>query len=236
MNATTINEMTDAVLGRVIVRPNVRARRMVFRAKADGIYVTVPPHTTPVALRQALDKLRDRLAEARRQAAHPLIDWNYRIEADCFRLSLVPGTRPSFLADRRPGVVRLICPPETDFADPQRQEWLHRVVEHELRLEAARLLPGLLRRCADRTGLGYRSVKVNASQGRWGSCSLRKDINLSCYLLLLPPHLIDYVLTHELCHTVEMNHSTRFWALADRLTGGRAQALRKELRNYRPVV
>ena len=79
-------------------------------------------------------------------------------------------------------------------------------------------------------------MKINSSRGRWGSCSARKDINLSYYLVLLPFRLIDYVLLHELCHTREMNHSERFWQLLDRFTGGKALALRKELKEYRTEI
>jgi predicted metal-dependent hydrolase len=85
-------------------------------------------------------------------------------------------------------------------------------------------------------GLPYSSVKINSSQGRWGSCSARKDINLSYYLVLLPSHLIDYVLLHELCHTREMNHSERFWVLLNQFTEGKALALRGELRKYRTEI
>ena len=82
-------------------------------------------------------------------------------------------------------------------------------------------------------GFDYRGVKIQPSCTRWGSCSARRDINLSYYLMLVPPHLADYVMLHELCHTREMNHSPRFWALLDQFTGGKAHALREELKRYR---
>ena len=53
--------------------------------------------------------------------------------------------------------------------------------------------------------------------------------------MLLPAHLMDYVILHELAHTREMNHGPRFWELLNRMTEGKALALRKELRAYRLV-
>lgn len=113
------------------------------------------------------------------------------------------------------------------------QAWLRKVIEEALRRNAKIILPPRLYALSLRHNLPYKSVKINSSSGRWGSCSARGNINLSYFLVLLPKHLIDYVLLHELAHTREMNHGERFWALLDGMTDGKAQLLRSELRKYR---
>jgi predicted metal-dependent hydrolase len=104
--------------------------------------------------------------------------------------------------------------------------------ENELRARAKHYLPVEMQRLAQLHGFLYKQVKIRKSRTRWGSCSSKGTINLSFYLMLLPVHLIEYVLLHELCHTVEMNHSAAFWLLLDKHTEGRAKVLRKELRRY----
>ncbi len=64
-----------------------------------------------------------------------------------------------------------------------------------------------------RLGLHYRRVSIRRQRTRWASCSSRGTISLSANLLFLEPAYVDYVLTHELCHLREMNHSRRFWQL-----------------------
>ena len=104
--------------------------------------------------------------------------------------------------------------------------------ENELMIRAKHYLPPEIQRLAQQHNFRYSQIKIRKSKTRWGSCSSKGIINLSFYLMLLPVHLIEYVLLHELCHTVVMNHSADFWSLLDSHTQGRAKALRKELRQY----
>jgi predicted metal-dependent hydrolase len=227
------NVLEDKELGRLLIRVNVRARRLTFRTREDAIYVTVPPGTTLTEVKNAIEELRPRLRVARQKYTRPLIDLNYRIDTEFFKLSLVSGQRERFLSRSELGEMQIICPPDADFTDPALQAWLRKVIEEALRRNAKIILPPRLYMLSQKHNLPYQCVKINSSNGRWGSCSARRNINLSYYLMLLPKHLIDYVLLHELTHTREMNHGERFWALLDELTEGKSQLLRKELRQYR---
>lgn len=55
------------------------------------------------------------------------------------------------------------------------------------------------------------TVKVNSAKTRWGSCSGKGNLNFSWYLIMAEKSTIDYVIVHELCHMIEMNHSQNFW-------------------------
>lgn len=54
---------------------------------------------------------------------------------------------------------------------------------------------------------------VKSQRTRWASCSAKRNLSLNTKLLFVPPDLVRYVLIHELCHTIHMNHSSEFWRL-----------------------
>ena len=74
------------------------------------------------------------------------------------------------------------------------------------------LVPWLERMATD-GGYHVNRILVKGQRTRWASCSQRHTISINRKLLFVPAHLTRYIFLHELCHTVHLNHSRRFWAL-----------------------
>lgn len=78
-------------------------------------------------------------------------------------------------------------------------------------------------------------MKIGDSKGRWGSCNTKRTIVLNFRVIMLPPALIDYVIVHELCHLVEMNHSKKFWALVCKFLPNTPE-LKKAMKEYSTLL
>ncbi len=93
-----------------------------------------------------------------------------------------------------------------------------------------------LKELATQHGFFYRRACIRNQKTRWGSCSSQNNINLNVSLIKLPEHLQDYVILHELVHTVHKNHSKAFWAKLDEVAGGKAKHYRQQMKQYRVGV
>lgn len=60
-------------------------------------------------------------------------------------------------------------------------------------------------------GVDYNQIRFKEQKSRWGSCSKKCNLNFNWKLVMAPPDVIDYVVVHELCHLLHMNHSQDFW-------------------------
>ena len=78
-------------------------------------------------------------------------------------------------------------------------------------------IPERVRHYAPYVGVSYGRITIRNQKTRWGSCSAKGNLNFNCLLMLAPPEVRDYVVVHELCHRLEMNHSTRFWAQVEKV-------------------
>jgi len=91
------------------------------------------------------------------------------------------------------------------------REWCVQALEQWLKHRAKLKLGSQLTRLASVNGFKISGVSVKKQKSRWGSCSSRGNINLNLKLIFLPPLLVRYIMIHELCHTLHMNHSRDYW-------------------------
>lgn len=86
-----------------------------------------------------------------------------------------------------------------------------------LREESRTLLAEKATYYSAQLGVTYNRLFIRNSRSNWGCCSSKKNISFSWRLILTPPEVLDYVVVHEICHLVEMNHSKKFWSLVETL-------------------
>lgn len=65
---------------------------------------------------------------------------------------------------------------------------------------------------AEQHNLMVNQIRIKNQKTMWGSCSSKNNINLNYLLLMAPMKVIDYVIIHELVHTIHRNHSLDFWS------------------------
>lgn len=85
------------------------------------------------------------------------------------------------------------------------------VFERWYRAQAKQILTERVRLYAGQYGLQYKKIGITSARTRWGSCSANGSLNFSWRLILAPLAVVDYVVVHELAHTVHHNHSKKFW-------------------------
>ena len=213
---------------------NARARRIILRSRPDGIHITIPLFATKHDIEKALDECAPRLLQ-NRPPERAEIDRRFRIESENFTFYIEEHTVDVFQLKYNGKEAMLLCPAGTDYHNMQ--EWLRKAVTIAMAHRAKELLPTRLNSLATEKGFKYSGCNVRNVHSRWGSCNTKGNISLSIYLVLLPDELIDYVLLHELCHTVEMNHSEKFWALMDRVTApAKAKELRRRLKAHKTSI
>jgi predicted metal-dependent hydrolase len=127
-------------------------------------------------------------------------------------------------------------PHNLDIYDKYLQEIIRKAIIEALRIEAKEYLPNRLLTIANQHHLHYNKVFIKNIKTQWGSCSYKNNINLNLHIMRLPNHLIDYILIHELCHTIHKNHSAEFWKMLSKIYTSDLTKARQELKNYTPQL
>lgn len=111
------------------------------------------------------------------------------------------------------------------------QENAELVFKNWYRKQAKQIIEARIAVFVDKYQFEYQKIRISSARTRWGSCTSKGTLSFSWRLILMPPDVIDYVIIHELSHTVHHNHSKRFWKLVEKLMPDYKER-RKRLREY----
>ncbi|HEV2813343.1 MAG TPA: SprT family zinc-dependent metalloprotease [Solirubrobacteraceae bacterium] len=189
------------------VRRSQRARRVRVAVDPErGVEVVLPERAPQRAAAEAVRELRPwierRLAEAERAR-----------QAVQARGATVPYLDETLRLHPQPGRTRvhrrnddLFVP--TGDPRPALERWYRRM--------AAREIAPRLDHAVEQLGTSYAALTIRNQRTRWGSCSSTGAMSFNWRLLLAPEQVLDYVVWHEACHLLVLDHSPRFWSLVER--------------------
>ena len=195
-----------------------RARRTVgLKITADGLVVHAPKRIFAFQLNQILqqksswilNKLQAR--EANHVAKVEWIDGEHLLYlGNDIQLSISQNSsNKALIFDQN---TLLVASPQ-----PNNHAVLARKVIQWYKKQAALDFSRRLEILAAKLGVATPPLTLSNAQSRWGSCNSRGQVRLSWRLLQAPPHIINYVICHELAHLKQMNHSAKFWAVVEQL-------------------
>ena len=233
--STMTSTITHPRFGEITLSQTWRARRISISIRPPGRIRLSMPYRIPVS--EGLRFLESREEWVRRvldrmAVQHPRAPIAMPYATRHHTLQLVPCDTPRIRCRITAERIEISYPLHLHYADETVQTVIRKGIEEAWRAEARAILPSRLAGLAAQYGFRYGKVAVRNTVSKWGSCSSRNDISLSLHLMRLPDRLIDFVLLHELCHTVHKNHGPKFHALLDRCLNGNEAVLRKELRQF----
>lgn len=221
-------------VGPVLITKSNRSRRIRLRVNPDGkVLISMPSLGSE---QKALDFVRAKADWILKQQQDIKAGLTIFDSVSCFKtkfhlLKIIRVEHSKVSAMVGQGIIQVNIPRKYDCRHPDIQKFVRLVIVQVMRQEAKVYLPSRLNELAKKYDLRFENVYVKHVKSRWGSCSSANNINLNLHLMRLPDRLTDYVLLHELAHTVEKNHGPGFWRLMEKICPG-ARMLNKELKRY----
>lgn len=223
-------------IGEIGVRRGANVKFMSVRiAPGRGVWVNVP---FGISLRQAEKFIADKkewiIANCAKMKTYEKdtgvrleIGAEIRTKLHVLKISQGNGNKPGYkIEDER---IELLIPEGMDYS--KIEGIVGQFLLEIYKMECRQYLPQRVKHYAEQFSFQYSSLSFRDNASNWGSCSYDNNISLNIKLMKLPDDVIDYVILHELCHTIEKNHSGRFWELVGRVCPNFAE-LRRKLKTY----
>jgi predicted metal-dependent hydrolase len=228
-------------IGNVTFVKNSRAKSLRITVKPnDKVKVTVPRFVSLTNAFQFVEEKKDWIKRSLKKIEA------LGIKTTCFKPGVEFCTKAHKLEFQQlpetkltakvgSGLIKIFYSSEDQVLTKEAQAFICKTIEYTLRKEAKAYLPYRTKFLAEQNGFQFSELRLKNLRSRWGSCSTVNNINLNIHLMRLPEHLVDYVILHELVHTVHKNHGKQFWLTLNKVSGN-ARLLAKEMKNYRTTV
>ena len=204
--------IVDKEFGEIKIRKNKLARSVKLSVGVDGsLRASIPYYSPEFAVRRLVNGNRD---EIRKMLATHNVKNSYQdgdLIGKTHTLFLRKFSGEEIKISNEGNQILVQIPQELAFENPLVQSEIRKTVSKILRKQAKAYLPRRISFLAEKYGFSFEKLRFSHTGTRWGSCSSSGTISLNIALMNLPHHLIDYVIIHELCHTRQMNHSSKFW-------------------------
>ncbi len=204
--------IVDKEFGEIKIRKNKLSRSVKLSVGVDGsLRASIPYYSPEFAVRRLVNGNRDEIRKmlATHNAKNSYQDGDLIGKTHTLFLRKFSGEEIKISNEGNQILVQI--PQELAFENPLVQSEIRKTVSKILRKQAKAYLPRRIDFLAEKYGFSFEKLRFSHTGTRWGSCSSSGTISLNIALMNLPHHLIDYVIIHELCHTRQMNHSSKFW-------------------------
>lgn len=224
-------------IGVITLNKSKRARHVSIRVKPrTGVMVTVPIGVDYEKAIEFVHKKTDWISRQlertkKMEGKQTVFTRDMEYSTRSHRLVFSPWQKKKIEVTVYNGIIKIKFPAGMADNNSILQEMIRKGIVEALRREAKKYLPKRVEEFAAKNGFTFNRVSIRNSKTRWGSCSSRNNINLNLHIMRLPEKLADYVILHELTHTVHKNHGKEFWSLLTEITGD-GKGLAKKLRTY----
>ena len=200
----TLNKLGDATL--VHVRQSQRAKRIAIRINHEKIELIIPNSNFKKAQDFLLDKeswIRKKLTTRQK----PIINNSDKLVifgAECL-LKYIDDTNEKVQLDNNNIIVYSSIANKAKTLKQFLTDFLLLKIKH------------IVCNIRHQQNLQFTEIKISNNKGTWGSCTSQGVLFFNWRLIFVPLDTLHYVVVHEMCHLVEMNHRTRFWNLVSNL-------------------
>jgi predicted metal-dependent hydrolase len=219
-------------IGDVVFQKRRGTRSIKIHIRGSEVRVTMP-HWVPYTQAQAFVRSRKKWILENVQPKSTVAHGSYIGKQH--QLLIKPSSNKTIRTKVTDDEIIVSIPEGMELSDTQLQEKLSKAAEKALKREAEVLIAPRLHDLSIEHDLPFKQVRFKKLQSRWGSCDRYANIIINSYLVQLPWPLIDYVLIHELSHTLNPNHSAKFWAQVAACLPDYKER-RRQMKNYQPGI